>query len=68
MRELIKNLEEKRTVIISTHILSEIEQIAKRLLIIRDGAIVADDMIGDLLTDAQGEQRCLEDVFLELNR
>ena len=67
MRSLIKNLEEKRTIIISTHILSEIEQIAKRVLIIKDGAIVADDTMDNLLRDEQGAPRSLEEVFLRLN-
>jgi len=67
IRALIKNLEEERTIIISTHILSEIEQIARRVLIIKDGTIVADDVMDNLLLDEQGVQRSLEEVFLELN-
>ena len=66
VRMLIKNLKEERTVIISTHILSEIEQIAQRVLIIKDGMIVADDALNNLLRDEQG-QHSLEDVFLRLN-
>ncbi len=68
VRELIRNLEEERTVIISTHILSEIEQIAERVLIIKDGMIVADDTLSNLLCDEQGWQQSLEDVFLRLNQ
>lgn len=67
IRALIKNLEEERTIIISTHILTEIEQIARRVLIIKDGIIVADDTMEDLLSVEEGGQRSLEEVFLELN-
>src|SRR3989338_92993 len=67
VRELIRNLERERTIIISTHILSEIEQIAKRVLIIKDGAVIADNAIDELLIDDQGRPRSLEDVFLKLN-
>jgi len=67
IRELIKNLEEERTIIISTHILPEIEQIARRVLIIKDGMIVADDTMDNLLSDEQGGQHTLEEVFLGLN-
>lgn len=67
VRELIRNLERERTIIISTHILSEIEQIAKRVLIIKDGAVIADNAIDELLIDAQGRPCSLEDVFLKLN-
>ncbi|MBN1870638.1 MAG: ATP-binding cassette domain-containing protein [Candidatus Omnitrophica bacterium] len=68
VRELIKNLEKDRTVIISTHILSEIEQIAQRVLIIKDGEIVADDALSNLLCDEQGWQQSLEEVFLRLSQ
>ena len=67
IRALIKNLEEERTIIISTHILSEIEQIARRVLIIKDGMIVADDTMDNLLLDEQGGKHTLEEVFLGLN-
>ncbi len=67
VRTLIKNLEKERTVIISTHILSEIEQIAQRVLMIKDGEIVADDTLSNLLSDEQGEKQSLEEVFMRLN-
>lgn len=62
VRNLIKNLEQKRTVILSTHILSEIEQIAQRVLILGHGQIIADDSLANLCR--QGEN--LEQVFLRL--
>lgn len=60
VRRLIKGLEYKRTVILSTHILSEIEQIAQRVLIIDKGRIVADDALDNLLKTSP----TLEDAFL----
>jgi ABC-2 type transport system ATP-binding protein len=42
IRSLIKNLSKKTTVIFSTHILSEVEEIADRLIIIKKGNIVYD--------------------------
>ena len=41
MRELIKQLKGEHTVLVSSHILSEISQICDRLLIIQQGKIVA---------------------------
>jgi ABC-2 type transport system ATP-binding protein len=67
IRALIKNLEEERTIIISTHILPEIEQIARRVLIIKDGMVVADDTMANLLSGPEGRQQSLEEVFLRLN-
>ncbi len=58
VRELIKNLKEKRTVLLSTHILSEIEQIAQRVLIIRSGEIIADQPL-DALLGASSEHKKL---------
>jgi ABC-2 type transport system ATP-binding protein len=41
MRALIRNLKGSHTVLLSTHILSEISQTCDRLLVIQDGALVA---------------------------
>ena len=43
IRTLIKNLEKKHTVILSSHILSEVSQICNRVIIINKGKIVAID-------------------------
>jgi ABC-2 type transport system ATP-binding protein len=43
VRKLIKELGGEHTVILSTHILSEVEQICSRVLIINKGKIVAED-------------------------
>lgn len=48
IRELIKNMAGKRTVILSTHILPEVSMICERVLIISDGRIVAADAVGEL--------------------
>lgn len=49
IRTLIKNLGRKHTVILSTHILSEVQAVCDRILIINKGKIVADSPTGDLL-------------------
>jgi ABC-2 type transport system ATP-binding protein len=43
VRELIRNLGKEHTIILSTHILPEVSQTCTRVLIIRDGEIVAED-------------------------
>jgi ABC-2 type transport system ATP-binding protein len=70
VRNLIKSLRNERTVLISTHILSEIEQIAHRVLIIKSGRIIVDESLETLLKtpdDAQGAQPTLEEVFIRLH-
>ena len=48
IRNLIKELGEKRTVILSTHILPEVTMTCKRVIIINEGRIVATDSLHDL--------------------
>lgn len=43
IRELIKNIGKEKTVILSTHIMQEVEAICSRVIIINQGKIVADD-------------------------
>lgn len=64
VRNLIKSLEHKRTVILSTHILSEIQQIAQRVLIIKSGEIIVDKTLESLLREHESN---LEDIFLKLH-
>jgi ABC-2 type transport system ATP-binding protein len=49
VRELIKNLAQKRTVLISTHILPEVEIMCSRVIVIHRGKIRATDTAENLL-------------------
>lgn len=49
IREFIRNLAEDRTVILSTHILSEVEALADRAIVIDEGCIRADASISELI-------------------
>jgi ABC-2 type transport system ATP-binding protein len=48
IRRFIQNLAEDRTVILSTHILSEVEALADRAIVIDNGAIRADGTLAEL--------------------
>ncbi|MCL1074072.1 ABC transporter ATP-binding protein [Shewanella dokdonensis] len=50
MRQLIKELAETATVIVSTHILQEVQAVCERVLIMRHGELVVDARIEDLQT------------------
>lgn len=56
IRSLIKDLGTAKTVIFSTHILSEVEAVCDRILIINRGRIVADGSPSTLRSQSQGEQ------------
>ena len=57
IRNLIKELGKDHTVILSTHILSEVKSICDRILIINDGKIVADQITGDINKNYHGNRR-----------
>jgi len=57
VRELIKELAGKHTVILSTHILPEVEQTCHRVIIIDHGKIVAVDTPQNLRNQAQATSR-----------
>ena len=48
IRELIKKIGKEKTVMLSTHIMQEVEAICDRVIIINKGEIVADDKAADL--------------------
>ncbi len=56
IRELIRQLGKEKTVILSTHILPEVEATCDRILIINRGKIVADGTADTLRKQAQGQQ------------
>lgn len=59
VRNLIRELGRERTVLLSTHILSEAQQICDRVLIINKGQIVAEDTTQGLQSRLTGAQRVL---------
>lgn len=59
IRTLIKNLGKHHTVILSSHILPEIEAVCDRIVVINKGAIVADDTASDLSRKYSSDRRTL---------
>ncbi|MBN1821685.1 MAG: ATP-binding cassette domain-containing protein [Prolixibacteraceae bacterium] len=56
IRELIKTIGREKTVILSSHILAEVEATCDRILIINKGKIVADGTAGELRKQARGNE------------
>lgn len=76
IRELIKSLGKEKTVLLSTHIMQEVEAMCNRVIIINNGKIVADDSIQHL-QQANANQNVLivvlekeinESLFRELKK
>ncbi len=59
VRQLIGQLRADRTVMLSTHILSEAQQLCDRVLIIHHGRIVAEDTPANLQAQLAGAERVL---------
>jgi len=68
IRNLIKRVGRQKTVILSTHILPEVEAICDRILIINKGKIVADGTPDTLRKQAQGEEMLRIKIEDEMNK
>lgn len=64
IRGLIKELGKTKTVILSTHIMQEVEAVCEQVIIINNGKIVADQMLTDLRRNYH--DKSLEEIFIEL--
>jgi len=65
-REIIKRIGRKKTIIYSTHILSEAEATCDRIVIINKGKIVADDTLDGLRKSMKEES--FENIFMKLTK
>jgi len=61
-RDLIKSLAGDHTIILSTHILPEVEQICEQVIIINQGKVVATDSVQNLQNRARGGESVVVDV------
>lgn len=57
VRELIRRLGQERTILLSTHILTEAQQICDRVLIINNGRLVAEDTPENLQSQIAGASK-----------
>ena len=60
IRDLIRSLGQQHTVILSSHILSEVSAVCDHVIMISGGKIVADDTLENLT-----KEKTLEEVFME---
>lgn len=64
IRQLISELGKTKTIILSTHIMQEVEAVCGQVIIINKGRIVADNTLAQLRTENQGKS--LESIFIKL--
>ena len=63
IRKLIQEIGKSKTVLLSTHIMQEVEAICTRVIIINNGKIVADDSLKNIT-----QNQSLTEVFSELTK
>jgi ABC-2 type transport system ATP-binding protein len=66
IRNLIKELGKTKTVILSTHIMQEVEAVCDQVVIINKGDVVADNSLNGL--KLAHENQSLENIFLKLTK
>ena len=54
MRELIRNMGGERTILLSTHVMQEVEKTCERAIVINRGRLIADSPVRELLKRARG--------------
>lgn len=69
-KKIFRELKEKgKTILVSTHLIDGVENIADRIMIMKDGNIIGNDTLSNLkATFDNGEDSSLEDLFLELTK
>ncbi|MFD1553750.1 gliding motility-associated ABC transporter ATP-binding subunit GldA [Putridiphycobacter roseus] len=68
IRKLIQNIGKTKTVMLSTHIMQEVEAICDRVIIIKDGSIVADDTKSKMQKDGNNYQVVFVEFDIEFSR
>lgn len=69
VRELIKDIALKKTVLLSTHIMQEVQSVCDRVLIINKGKVVANDSVDHILSLSDAQQQIelelLQDIAVD---
>ncbi len=62
IRNLIRNLGKEHTIILSTHILPEVQAVCDRIVVINKGKIVADEKTEDLVNAVDGSRKLIAKI------
>lgn len=65
IRNLISSLAKDKIIIVSTHIVSDIENIAKEILFIKEGELIDSGTIPELIEKVEGEEKTLENLYMQ---
>lgn len=65
IRRLTQQLAENKIIIISTHIVSDIESIAKEIVLIRDGKLLTHGTVPELVQQVTDGEQTLENLYMQ---
>lgn len=65
IREKIKELSDGKIILVATHVVSDIESIAKEIIILKEGNMIAKDTVASLCSLYEGANN-LEDVYMQI--
>ena len=65
VRSLIKEVAKEHTVLLSTHIMQEVEAVCERVLVIRSGEVVAADTVDGFRRDASHDRSVITEIQCE---
>lgn len=65
IRKLIKDIGREKTVLLSTHIMQEVQAICQKIVIINKGKVVADGSTEDIMAQANGKGSAILVEFVE---
>ena len=62
---MVSNLSKDKIIIISTHIVSDIETIAKEILFLKEGHLIDSGTIPDLIKKVENTDKTLENLYMQ---
>ena len=65
IRNILSNLGEEKIIIVSTHIVSDIETIAKEILFIKEGHLIDSGTIPELIEKVEIPEKSLENLYMQ---
>lgn len=65
IRNLINNLGNEKIILIATHITSDIEDIADKIIMIKEGELISEGTVSELVNKVEGEQKNLENLYMQ---
>ena len=65
IRNLTDRLGQEKIILISTHIISDIETIADQILLLREGTLLTHGTVSKLIEQVQTGEKTLENLYLQ---